>query len=254
MKQVSELQEFIAGFAQANQQAVCGLSARRASRVSELMVMSTLDTMASLSEASDIEAAGHLVKQLCTSSEAKEFNALPANRHLRWLRGRIAIKTAVQVGFRGHIARPLHAVDIEVYRDEHGAPHVRVHGISQAVFVSLTHKDDLSVAAMSAKRAVGLDYETIEPRSAAFLKLAFAPSELQLVEQIAPSERLAWYTRLWCAKEAVSKSLGTGLKGRPKSWVTTQIDGDRLLCHNQWVTTQQTASSILAWTYITSVS
>ena len=254
MKQVPELQDFIAGFAQANRQAVCGLSARRASRVGDLMVMSTPDTVASRSEASDIGAACHLVKQLCTSSEAKEFSMLPANRHLRWLRGRIAIKTAVQVGFRGHIARPLSAVDIDVFRDEHGAPHVRVDGVSQAVFVSLTHKDNLSIAFMSAQRAVGLDYETVKPRSAAFLKLAFTPAELQLLEHIASPERLAWYTRLWCAKEAVSKSLGTGLKGRPKSWVTTQIDGERLLCHNQWVTTQQTTSGILAWTYRTSVS
>jgi hypothetical protein len=52
-----------------------------------------------------------------------------------------------------------------------------------------------------------------------------------LIEQLAsvqPQE--AWPTRLWCAKEAVSKLLGTGLQGRPRDFVARDAEGDgRLL-------------------------
>ena len=95
--------------------------------------------------------------------------------------------------------------------------------------------------------SVGLDFETIESRDASFLRLAFDASELQLVGAVPSALREEWYMRLWCAKEAVSKALGTGLGGRPKGWVTTQIDGERVLCHGHWVETRRVDEGVVAW-------
>ncbi len=58
---------------------------------------------------------------------------------------------------------------------------------------------------------VGLDVETIAPRRAEALARRFAPAEQAYLLEAPEAERLQRFYRLWTAKEAYVKYLGTGL-------------------------------------------
>lgn len=190
-------------------------------------------------------ATDYLLRRYCSENERNEFNTLESNRRVRWLRGRIAIKDAVRWLLRERYDERVFPVEVEVSRAETGAPQVELFGRSLAVHVSLTHKENTSLAMASESGPIGLDLETIEPRDASFIRLAFDTQELKLLESLGKVDYAEWYMRLWCAKEAVSKALGTGLEGRPKGWVTTRIDGQRLYCQGHWVDTYETSDGIV---------
>ena len=70
-------------------------------------------------------------------------------------------------------------------------------------FISFTHKDDLAVAALSDGR-VGVDIENVTiPRNVSRLSRLFHESETP--------ESLYFFYKLWTAKEATGKYLGTGI-------------------------------------------
>jgi phosphopantetheinyl transferase len=82
----------------------------------------------------------------------------------------------------------------------------------------------MSVAAIAAiNRNVGIDIETIVPRDDSFLKIAFNSDELAMITRLDP-ELNEWASRFWCAKEAVGKALGQGLKDGPRSVEVCEAD------------------------------
>jgi holo-[acyl-carrier protein] synthase len=73
----------------------------------------------------------------------------------RHLAARFAAKEALSKAFGTGIGKEVGWKDMEIYRDDLGAPHVRFHGKAQALahkkgvahaFVSLTHTDDYAAA------------------------------------------------------------------------------------------------------------
>ena len=52
----------------------------------------------------------------------------------------------------------------------------------------------------------------------------FTPDELELAAKAASSSRAL--VRFWCAKEAVSKALGTGIRYSPREMVVTRFQPD----------------------------
>jgi phosphopantetheinyl transferase len=151
-------------------------------------------------------------------------------------------------------AGPLFPVEVEVANEPDGRPTATIAGGSPPV--SVAHKDDVAVAiAGDPGEDVGIDIETIEPRTAAFTDLAFTPRELALAaDPAARDERLA---RLWAAKEAVAKLRGTGITDpkrfevRPAPAAASSAAGassaERFAVGDDLVETARHGDHVVAW-------
>ncbi|MEK6974835.1 MAG: SDR family NAD(P)-dependent oxidoreductase [Candidatus Thermoplasmatota archaeon] len=122
-----------------------------------------------------------------------------------WRAGRLAAKKAVMETHPG-----LGPLDVEVKADETtGRPRLVIQGEESALWLSISHRSGLAVAALS-PGAVGIDLETIEDRERSFLEEAFNVHELKvLLEAADPRVDAAC---MWAAKEAALKRVGVGLK------------------------------------------
>jgi len=89
----------------------------------------------------------------------------------------------------------------------------------------------------------------VEERSERFASSAFGAAELAvLLEGTKPGARDRWLTAGWAAKEAVAKSRGSGLKGRPKSFPVTARDTTTLTVDGVPVRTALRDGVVVAWT------
>ena len=84
-----------------------------------------------------------------------------------------------------------------------GAPYLTEH---TKYTISISHTQQKGFAALSFDGPIGLDVDQIEPRPISFVRHCFTPHE-QLQAHTAEQT-----TAIWCAKEAVSKLLGIGLR------------------------------------------
>ena len=103
------------------------------------------------------------------------------------------------------------------------------------------------MALVAEGRHVGIDIEKIEPRLESFEEVSFTPSERAMLPK---QDREAWITRFWCAKEAVAKARRTGMGGKPKRFVISEVTNERLLVDGTWVRTAQEGEHIVAWTEV----
>ncbi|HEX2021628.1 MAG TPA: SDR family NAD(P)-dependent oxidoreductase, partial [Candidatus Thermoplasmatota archaeon] len=137
-----------------------------------------------------------------SGAEQAALAALPVEkRREEWLAATLAAKTALRTAgdARAH-------AQIEVLRGSDGAPLAHgPHGLT------LSHAGGVAVARVfdAATERVGVDVESVEPRSPAFEDEAFSPEERAGFPQGA--DRPAAVTLAWAAKEAILKALGTGL-------------------------------------------
>jgi acyl transferase domain-containing protein/phosphopantetheinyl transferase len=183
-----------------------------------------------------------LYRRYLGEAERAHYDALPPRKQRAHLAGRIAAKDALRRLLWREDPRPIFPVELAVDSDDTGRPLVRSH---PELKVSIAHKDDVAIA-LAARHDVGVDVEVIEPRTDAFANIAFTPSELALV--LPGEDRDEAMTRLWAAKEAVGKLIGTGLAGNPAKLPVTDRTGSRLLCHGHWVETRRRGAHVFAWT------
>ena len=81
----------------------------------------------------------------------------------------------------------------------------------------------MAVAAANAR--VGVDVESTErDLSEEFAAGVFTPEELELAAQAANASQAV--IKFWCAKEALSKALGTGIRYSPKEMTVTDYLAD----------------------------
>ena len=153
-----------------------------------------------------------------------------------FLLGRIAVKDAVRLHRWKTAQHDLWPVEVVVSNAESGKPLVA------GVHVSVAHKDDRAVAIVDAEREVGIDLERIEPRTKTFLDIAFTPAELVLANG---SDEM--YARMWAAKEAVAKALGTGMTD-PKKFEVVRCEGDHMTIAGFTVETRRDDVYAIAWT------
>jgi phosphopantetheinyl transferase (holo-ACP synthase) len=153
-----------------------------------------------------------------------------------WLLGRIAIKDAVRQYRWARGERAIFPVEVEVRNEPSGRPVVE-----GGLHVSVAHKDDLAVA-IACEHEVGIDLERIEPRTETFAAIAFTSAERALGDS---SDE--WLTRVWAAKEAAAKALGTGITD-PKRFEVTARDGERLHIGDRAIQTRRDGDYIIAWT------
>jgi phosphopantetheinyl transferase len=100
---------------------------------------------------------------------------------------------------------------------QHGAPILLVDGEYSPHRVSIAHTPHWLAVALTdgehPEQRVGIDIETVKRVARHDVAgIAYAPAEADAIAGLTPVEQAAAATQLWTAKEAVTKSLGLGLR------------------------------------------
>jgi acyl transferase domain-containing protein/phosphopantetheinyl transferase len=181
--------------------------------------------------------------------ERDEWRALQGTlkRRREWLYGRAALKEAVRYWVHQQTGESLYLTDVLVGHDEQGAPFVDGDWrgvLIDAPRVSLAHTGEICLAAVAAPdQPVGVDLEQIARlRQPEFVADSFAPEERTWLEGLAGAAHAERVLRLWCAKEAAAKCLGTGLRGQPDLFriVAADAECEKLLVRSDWGTVETT--------------
>ncbi|SMY09255.1 type I polyketide synthase [Flavimaricola marinus] len=162
-----------------------------------------------------------LATTILSAAEREQWAAMPATgkRRRDWIVGRIALKEAARAWIAGQGGPLLLPADIEIAVAEGGKPFVDGSALGMTMpEISLSHAQGTAVAVASPPgRAAGIDMEFSGRTDPALLADGgFGAEELVLMNGTDPLIG-------WCAKEAAAKTLGSGLTGRPKSFVLTRI-------------------------------
>jgi len=166
--------------------------------------------------------------------ERMEWNRLKktGKRGTEWLLGRVAAKEAVRALLKNGSGRDLWPADIEIIKDKSGRPMVDGKWLGRAQrapFLSISHSRGKAVAlaATGQRRAgAGIDMEHFGSKGAGFEKYAFAGEEREKISALRGVDPAEWSFRAWCAKEAVSKALGTGLLKSPEDLFLKSINSE----------------------------
>ncbi|HYC14275.1 MAG TPA: 4'-phosphopantetheinyl transferase superfamily protein [Stellaceae bacterium] len=116
-----------------------------------------------------------------------------------------------------YLGRAAAAVPFAPRSDPQARPRL-LSGARLRVGFSLSHAGDFAAVAVARGEMLGVDVELPRDRLdiLAIAAAHFAPTETAMLQALAPTERMGAFLRLWTAKEAVLKALGTGLT-RPLS-------------------------------------
>src|SRR5665648_250238 len=146
------------------------------------------------------------------SESEKQFLAtlrFPKRRH-DWLLGRWTAKYLLQkVHPNGRTEK---IQDISILKAKNGAPYALLEQKNLSGMLSLTHRDQLAVAAWcpQASIKIGVDLEEVEHKHDNFINDFFTTDEAAWVFEL-PAAQRAWSASLiWSAKEAMLKALQTG--------------------------------------------
>jgi 4'-phosphopantetheinyl transferase len=102
-----------------------------------------------------------------------------------------------------------------------GAPEATVEGRPLPAVIAMTDRADWAVCAvMDGSQRIGCDLELVEPRSAAFVRDYFTPSERERVASSREPDETA--NLIWSAKESALKVMRTGLRRDTRS-VTVEL-------------------------------
>ena len=186
--------------------------------------------------------------------ELAEYRTLSnAARRREFLASRAVAKDAARLWLsRQYDTSELpHPSTLIVAHDAAGRPYLESEEDWNLPQLSIAHTEGSAVA-LAADVPIGLDIEPATRDARAILSSFATVEELQLIDELTDAYAP---TKLWCAKEAVAKALGTGLQGRPKDFEALAVeDGcDFLMHHNptgqRWVAhAAQTGALIVAWT------
>jgi phosphopantetheinyl transferase len=161
-------------------------------------------------------------------AERELWRQLPKNVRQRrqWLLGRLALKEATRYWWHAETGQLLYPSDIEVAHEASGRPLVRgwwAESLATLPQVSLTHDAVSNIALLSTSGLpVGVDAEIIgRVQRPEALVAAFTADERTWLEHGTRLVRDEAVLRLWCAKEAAAKLLGTGFRGAPEAFEVT---------------------------------
>ncbi len=155
-----------------------------------------------------------------------------AARRAEWLFGRIAVKEAVRRFLKDNYQARWSDADVVILADDKGKPYAVGEWkdfLPAKLDVAIAHTAKFIVALAAANARVGVDVESVARNlSEEFAAGVFTPEELELAANAANAAQAV--IRFWCAKEAVSKALGTGIRYSPKELVITsyQVESGRL--------------------------
>lgn len=171
-----------------------------------------------------------LAHAILTLDERHHWRDVKSKRsRIQWLFGRACIKEAVRFWIYRNTGFLLYPSDIDVAHDVWGAPYVDgwwIDELSEAPQLSLSHNKHLSVVAVtSPNQPVGVDIEHVEHiKRHDLIEGAMAANERDRLREFTGGELGRRALRMWCAKEAAAKYLGTGLKGMPQAFQVRFLD------------------------------
>lgn len=171
-----------------------------------------------------------LSRVILDASERREFAERTGSsaRRTEWLFGRVAAKEAVRRFLKDYYQARWSDADIRIWADDSGKPHALGAWndfLTTKLDIAISHTAQFVVAIVAANAKVGVDVESISrDLSEEFAAGVFSPEELELAAQAANASQAV--IKFWCAKEAVSKALGTGIRYSPKEMVVTGFLSD----------------------------
>ncbi len=154
-----------------------------------------------------------------TSNERKDFVQMSgtAPRRLEWLLGRTTAKEAVRRLLLQNYNLYEPSADIAIWKDSLGKPHpigAWKNQVSTPIDLTIAHTAGLILGATSANGHIGLDVESVSrDLTEEFLRGVFTLEEQELASKSGDGPTAV--LRFWCAKEAISKALGTGIRFAP---------------------------------------
>ena len=149
-----------------------------------------------------------------------------------WMLSRIAAKDAVRAEMWQNQSLRCYPAEISLIRSEvTGRPIASwtLDGKPIPVNVSLAHSGCVGVAIASTEPC-GIDVEKVQSRNPGLWRLALSPAERSVLQKFDARCASEWdfaMTVAWCAKEAVSKMVGTGLQGNPRKFTVISMDWER---------------------------
>lgn len=180
-------------------------------------------------------------------SERHEFAEMESKggvaRRTEWLFGRIAAKEAVRRFLETYYQARWSDADVQVYSDPSGKPRAtgpwKDHLWSDVELdLSIAHTARFILAAVAVNSHVGVDVEAFDRcLSDEFMRGVFCPEEQELAMNAVDTPSAI--IRFWCAKEAVSKALGTGIRYSPRELNVVSFKAEtgdlELELRGQWV-------------------
>jgi len=162
---------------------------------------------------------------ILSAPERRQFLSMTGStsRRTEWLFGRVASKESVRRFLKDHYQARWSDADIQIWADDSGKPHALgawADYMAVKLDIAIAHTSQFVVALAAANARIGVDVESIgRDLSEEFTAGVFTPDELELAARAAsPAQAII---RFWCAKEAVSKALGTGIRYSPREMVVT---------------------------------
>lgn len=141
--------------------------------------------------------------------------SVSAKRANEWIAGRLALKKTVRSLLEESDNPPVALEDIRIVQDGQGKPCATTSRTTgdPVCEVSLSHSNGLVMAAagrLGDFRGLGIDVEKVEDRGSSWTEDYFTDQE-QAGSDFTP-QKSAYFTQVWCIKEAVLKALGVGLR------------------------------------------
>ncbi len=182
-----------------------------------------------------------IARRYLNGGERTTYEGLNPRAQRHWLLGRIAAKDAVRRALWDEGHPPVFPAEITIGNDPDGAPQV-VAGPGRGRPLAISHTSWVGAARCGpvGGESLGVDIDTIAPRSPNLAAVALTPAE----EALLPALDDEWLTRAWAAKEAAGKATGRGLAGRPRDLQIRAVDGERLLVDDRWVATARLAAPV----------
>lgn len=152
-------------------------------------------------------------------------------RRQEWLLGRWTAKKLLLATLQGFSSISMEQLSIE--NETSGAPFALCKGARLEGMLSISHRDDLAVAAWCPKANIhiGIDLELIEPKSPAFIDDFFSLDEAARVFTLAAEQQPLAACLTWSAKESLLKALQTGLSIDTRQ---VQVDCGNLTLSEKW--------------------
>ena len=167
---------------------------------------------------------------ILSAAERKEFHEMngSTSRRTEWLFGRVAAKEAVRRFLKDYHQARWSDADVQIWADDSGQPHALgawADYLTDKLDIAIAHTSQFIVALVAANARVGVDVESTERNlSEEFTQGVFTPEELEIAAQAVNASKTI--IRFWCAKEAVSKALGTGIRYSPKEMQVREYRAD----------------------------
>ena len=172
-----------------------------------------------------------LSRAVLTKTEIGDFSGLAGSvgRRTEWLFGRIVAKEAVRRFLNDTKQARWCDADVQIWSDDSGKPHAigrwRDDLNATSLDLSIAHTAQFVVAVVASNARVGIDVEMRDrDLSEEFTRGVFTDEERDLTLRAASAPSAA--IRFWCAKEAVSKALGTGIRYSPRELVVENFQAE----------------------------